>query len=61
MVHGPYGQAFPHVPCMHNGKCSKGFPKTFQLVTLMLTNSYPIYAHPQDGRVYDVGGFLADN
>jgi len=46
MIHSLCGQAFPHVPYMHDGKCSKGLPKTFQPVTLMLTDGYPIYAYP---------------
>ena len=61
MVHGPCGRAFPHAPCMRDGKCSKGFPKSFQPVTIMTTDGYPIYARPPDGRAYDVGGFAADN
>jgi hypothetical protein len=61
MVHGPCGQAFPCALCMRDGKCSKGFPKPFQLVTLMTRDGYPMYARPPDGRTYDVGGFPADN
>jgi len=61
MVHGPCGQVFPHAPCMQDGKCSKGFPKPFQLVTLMTRDGYPMYACPPDGHMYNVGGFPADN
>ena len=61
MVHGPCGSAFPHAPCMREGKCSKGFPKPFQPVTLMTTEGYPTYARPPDGRTFDIGGFAADN
>ena len=61
MVHGPCGRTFPHAPCMKDGKCSKGFPKPYQLHTLMTTEGYPTYARPPDGRSYEVGGFAADN
>ena len=37
----PCGRAFPHAPCMKDGKCSKGFPKPYQLHTLMTTKGYP--------------------
>lgn len=61
MVHGPCGQAFLHVPCMRNGKCSKGYPKPFQPVTIMMNEGYPTYAQPSDGQTYDVGGFPTNN
>ena len=61
MVHGPCGPAKRDAPCMKDGKCSKGFPKAFQEQTVMTRDGYPIYARPNDGRVYDVRGFSADN
>ena len=61
MVHSPCRQAFPHAPCLRDGKCSKGFPKPFQLVMLMTRDGYPMYACPPDGCMYNVGGFPADN
>jgi hypothetical protein len=61
MVHSPCGRAFPHMPCMCDGKCSKVFPKLFQPVTLITTNGYPMYARPPDGCTYDVAGFPANN
>src|SRR6266851_5798022 len=61
MVHGPCGRAFPHAPCMRDGKCSKGFPKPFQPVTAITTEGYPTYARPPNGHTYDIGGFPANN
>jgi Helitron helicase-like domain at N-terminus len=61
MVHGPCGPAKPHTPCMRDGKCSKGFPKPFQNKMIMTRNGYPLYAHPNDGRSYEVRNFFADN
>ena len=61
MVHGPCGQLNKNTPCMKEGRCSKGFPKAFQSETVMSKNGYPIYAHPDDGRVFDVGDFALDN
>jgi hypothetical protein len=61
MVYGPCGHAFLHTPCMCNGKCSKGFPKPFQSVTVMRTEGYPIYARPHNSCMYNIGTFHADN
>lgn len=61
MVHGPCGAANPNAPCMVNGKCSKNFPKDFQLFTTMDGNGYPLYFRPDDGRVHMVHGVPIDN
>jgi len=61
MVHGPCGPAKPAASCMKEGKCSKGFPKPFQAQTVMTRDGYPIYARPNDGHVYEVRHFMADN
>jgi len=61
MVHGPCGRVFLCAPCICDGKCSKGFPKPFQSVTVIWTEGYPIYVHPYDSRAYNVGTFHADN
>ena len=61
MVHGPCGLNNPDASCMKDGRCSKGFPKSFQAQTVMNRDGYPNYARPDDGRHYEVRGFLADN
>ena len=43
---------------MKNGKCSKGFPKSFQIDTTLSENGYPVYACPDNGKkcIKKVGG-----
>lgn len=43
MMHGPCGALDPQAPCMVDGICSKGFPKTFQPATMVTEDSYPVY------------------
>ena len=43
MVHGPCSNMNPNAPCMENGVCTKGFPKTYQVATLVGEGSYPLY------------------
>lgn len=61
MVHGPCGPLNPHAPCMKDNKCIHGFPKPFQPYTTMDHDGYPHYARPDDGRSFEVGGFMLDN
>jgi hypothetical protein len=61
MVHGPCGVFKPDAPCMKDNKCIHGFPKSFQEQTTMDHDGYPQYARPNDGRCYEVRGFMADN
>lgn len=61
MVHGPCGALNPHAPCMRDGKCIHGYPKSFQQSTTMDHDGYPHYARPNDGRSYQVRGFMLDN
>jgi hypothetical protein len=61
MVHGPCGQWKPDASCMKDGRCTKGFPKPFQAVTVMSQNGNPIYARPDDGRVFEVRRIPTDN
>ncbi len=50
MIHNRCNQG-SNYPCLHNGKCSKYFPKNFSKVTTDKSNSYPIYRRrrPSDG------------
>jgi hypothetical protein len=43
MLHGPCGALHPSCPCMVNGACNKGYPKTFQPQTEDSTGCYPTY------------------
>ncbi|KAF7762454.1 hypothetical protein Agabi119p4_9047 [Agaricus bisporus var. burnettii] len=61
MVHGPCGVLNPQAPCMINGKCSKGYPKPFQLETRIDGHAYPRYRRPDDGRRFLVGRHMLDN
>jgi hypothetical protein len=61
MVHGPCGVLDHHAPCMKDGKCMHGYPKSFQDHTSMDHDGYPQYARPNDGRSYQVRGFMLDN
>ena len=61
MVHGPCGALNPNAPCMENGKCTKGFPQSFQPQTIIDGDGFPKYKRPNDGRQFQVGTFWADN
>jgi len=61
MVYGPCGSAKRDTSCMKDGKCSKGFPKSYQAKTVLNQDGYPLYARPDNSRAYDVRGFLTDN
>jgi hypothetical protein len=61
MVHGPCRPANPNLPCMENGKCTKGYPKPFAEFTTMDEHGFPVYRRPNDGRSYSVGGISVNN
>ena len=63
MLHGPCGSVNPKAPCMEKGKCSKGFPKSFQETTSLPKDGhgYPLYARPNNGRQIEKNGFIFDN
>ena len=54
MLHGPCGADNPQAKCMVNGKCSKCFPKEYRERTDWAEDSYPLYARPDNGLVFDV-------
>ena len=61
MIHGPCDPLNPHAPCMKDGKCIHGYPKSFQEHTTMDQDGYPHYARPNNGCCYQVRGFMLDN
>jgi len=56
MLHGPCGVDNPQAKCMVNGKCSKHFPKEYRERTDWAENSYPLYARPDNGLVFERNG-----
>ena len=63
MLHGPCGSVNPKAPCMEKGKCSKGYPKSFQETTSLPKDGhgYPLYARPNNGQQIEKNGFIFDN
>ncbi|CAG8593178.1 641_t:CDS:2, partial [Cetraspora pellucida] len=61
MVYGPCGAHNPKAPCMENRKCQKKYPKSFNDVTSMDLDGYPLYARRNDGRTFNVGSKIIDN
>ncbi|XP_066916947.1 uncharacterized protein [Clytia hemisphaerica] len=61
MIHGPCGALNDRSPCMIDGSCSKGFPKSFNDETVMNVNGYPSYHRPDNGRTVRVRNLDLDN
>ena len=53
MLHGPCGVDNPQAKCMVNGQCSKCFPKDYRKRTDQAEDSYPLYARPNNGLVFE--------
>ncbi|XP_066910716.1 uncharacterized protein [Clytia hemisphaerica] len=61
MIHGPCGALNDRSPCMIDGSCSKGFPKSFNDETVMNVDGYPSYHIPDNGRTVRVRNLDIDN
>jgi hypothetical protein len=61
MMHGPCGAAFPNVPYMEDGKCTKQYPRKFQSETMTDVNGYPIYRRKNMGCIVLVHGVELNN
>jgi hypothetical protein len=48
MIHGPCGQINIKSPCMRDGKCSKFFPKPFNVNTTFEGIKPPVYKRRDD-------------
>ena len=56
MLHGLCGVDNPQAKCMVNGKCSKHFSKEYRVRTDWAEDSYPLYARPDNGLVFEHNG-----
>ncbi|XP_035835338.1 uncharacterized protein LOC110865421 isoform X3 [Helianthus annuus] len=61
MIHGPCGLLNPNSPCMHEGKCSKRFPKPFQSETQFDKAGYAHYKRLQGQHHTLRSGIQIDN
>ncbi|XP_075097192.1 uncharacterized protein LOC107807403 [Nicotiana tabacum] len=61
MMHGPCGSARKSSPCMHNGRCTKHFPKKFVENTTIDEDGYPVYKRRDNGRTIQKEGIELDN
>lgn len=61
MIHGPCGFASRSSPCMKDGKCSKYFPKQFQLETIVDQDGFPVYRRRDNGHTVLKNGIQVDN
>jgi len=61
MLHGPCGMAKANAPCMKDGKCSKGYPKSFSDETFSEVDGYPIYRRRNNGMTVHKHGHIFTN
>ncbi|CAD6243026.1 unnamed protein product [Miscanthus lutarioriparius] len=55
MVHGPCGTGFETCPCMKKGKCSKRFPKQYQIETNVDGGGFAVYRRSDNKRYVQKG------
>ena len=56
MLHGLCGVDNSQAKYMVNGKCNKRFPKEYRERTDWAEDSYPLYARPDNGLVFEHNG-----
>ncbi|KAK9079917.1 hypothetical protein SSX86_001592 [Deinandra increscens subsp. villosa] len=61
MIHGPCGLAREDSPCMHNGKCSKNYPRDYQMETRFDDDGRVHYRRRRNGPSVEKGGVLVDS
>lgn len=61
MMHGPCGISNMNSPCMHDGRCSKKFPKDFQQRTSVDEDGYLVYQRRDNGNTMEKNGTILDN
>ncbi|XP_056698148.1 uncharacterized protein [Spinacia oleracea] len=61
MTHGPCGSLNPKCPCMHDGHCTKYYPKDFNDDTVIGEDGYPAYRRRNNGRIAEKNGHTIDN
>ncbi|KAK7311202.1 hypothetical protein RJT34_09186 [Clitoria ternatea] len=61
MIHGPCGLANTSSPCMKNGKCSRYYPKKFQISTIVDQDGFPVYRRRNNGNEVEKNGIILDN
>lgn len=60
-VHKPCGANNPVAPCMRDGKCSKGYPMSFNDESIVDHVRRPIYRRRRDGRTTVIEETVIDN
>ena len=61
MMHGPCGEAKKNSPCMVDHRCTKHFPKRYNVSTTIDEDGFPVYKRRDDGRQIKKGGVMLDN
>jgi len=61
MLHGPCGTDYPSSPCMVKGKCTKNFPKNFNMHTTIDSTGFPLYRREDKGAQITKKNIQLDN